>query len=105
MEPGGQRLTRVTAVGQPTIRGRRELAKRFVVAAYLTAVLGRDRAEAASLGSTANDRSTGPSGNPDKILTATIRAGILFADGLLQGSISLTDVADHFSIDAYLPSQ
>jgi hypothetical protein len=103
VEPGGQRLTRVTAVGQPTIRGRRELAKRFVVAAYLTAVLGREGAEAAFLGNTANDPSTGPSGNPDKILTATIRAGILFADGLLQGSISLADVADHFTIDAYLP--
>jgi hypothetical protein len=96
-----ERATRLRVLGTPTLRGRRDLAKHFVVSAYLAAVGGRSEARGLGLAKEIVD-AQGKSGFSAADLAAN-EAGILFSTGLTGGSIRLPDVADRFTVLDYLP--
>jgi len=101
VESDHQRSARVAAIGRPTMQGRRDLAKRFVVSAYLAAVAGGQAAVPAGRagnGDSGNDRH----GVAAAELAAS-HSGVLFAAGVLSGQIPLTELASGFSVDDYLP--
>ncbi|MFV2066383.1 MAG: M12 family metallo-peptidase [Pirellulales bacterium] len=96
-----QRRDRIAAVGTPTMRGRRDLAKDFVVSSYLAAIVGRRAAETAGLAKELADAQTG-SGLSFADLTANL-AGIEFAGEVLRGTLSLDELARDFTVAEWLP--
>jgi hypothetical protein len=101
VESNSERSARIQAVGQPTMRGRRDLAQHFVVSAYLGTVVGSQAAEAAGLAKELAD-ARGTSGFSFADLVAD-EAGILFAKGVLEGHISLIDLAQNYRVHDYMP--
>jgi len=101
LETPAQRRDRIAAIGSPTMRGRRDLAKHFVVSSYLTAIVGRHAAETAGLAKELADAQAG-SGFSFADLTAD-QAGIQFAREVLDGTVSLGELARHFTVAAYVP--
>ncbi|MBA3484263.1 MAG: matrixin family metalloprotease [Pirellulales bacterium] len=101
IEGEGQRTERMAAFGKPTMRGRADLAKHFFVSAHLVALSGAAPARGAGLMKEILD-SHGGSGFSFADMAAN-RAGIVFANAVLTGRLSLDDVAQRFTIDAFLP--
>jgi len=91
VETAAERLARRRALGGPTMRGRRDLAQHFFLSAYLTAAVGASAAESAGLVKELAD-SRSSSGFSYRDLAADM-AGIHFAQQLLDGNVSLDDVA------------
>lgn len=103
VESTGQRAIRLAFLGEPTVQGRRDLAKHFVVASYLAALNGSEAAEAAGLAKEMLDSRPGGSGFSFADLAAN-KAGILLAGAVLNQRISLQQLADGFTIDDYVPA-
>ncbi len=96
-----QRTERLAAIGKPTMRGRADLAKHFFVSAHLVALAGSDAARSAGLIKEILD-SQGGSGFSFADMAAN-RAGIVFANAVLTGRLTLDDVSRRFTVDAFLP--
>lgn len=96
-----QRSQRIGVIGQPSLRGRSDFAKHFFVSAHLTAVMGGTSARSAGLAKEVLD-ANGGSGFSFADMLAN-RAGIIFAEKLLDSEITLEDVADSFTGDKYMP--
>ena len=101
IEGDGQRTERLAAIGKPTMRGRADLAKHFFISAHLVALSGSGPARSAGLIKELLD-SRGGSGFSFADMAAN-RAGIVFANALLTGRLTLDDVAQRFTVDAFLP--
>ncbi len=93
---------RVAAVGEPTMRGRLDLTRHFLVSAELVALGGSDFARGAGLAKELSD-SQGGSGFSFCDMTAN-EAGVRFAEAVLGGQLSLDDVAQRFTVEDFLPS-
>jgi hypothetical protein len=102
IEPAAQRRARLTVLGQPTIRGRHDLAQHFVISCYLTAAYGRLTADAAGLAKELRDAQRG-SGFSFADLAAD-KAGVEFASHVLSKRIGCHDLADKFLITDYVPA-
>jgi len=102
IEPLEERRERLDVLGQPTMRGRRDLAQHFVVSVYLTAAHGSVAAEAAGLAKELLDAKKG-SGFSFADLAAD-KAGVMFASQVLTGKIRCADLSRAFSVSNYLPS-
>jgi len=101
VESERERRERIAAMGAPTIRGREDLAKHFFVSAHALVVMGGEAARTAGLAKEAIDARGGTGFS--FVDMAANRAGIVFAEHLLAGSLSLEEVADFFDVDDYLP--
>jgi hypothetical protein len=96
-----QRTERLAALGTPTMRERSDLAKHFFVSAHLVALSGSEAARGAGLLKEVLD-SHGSSGFSFADMAAN-RAGIVFANAVLTGRLTLDDVAQRFTVAAFLP--
>jgi hypothetical protein len=96
-----QRQQRIDAIGKPTMRGRDDLAKHFFVSAHLVALSGSQTARSAGLIKELVD-AHGQSGFSFADMAAN-RAGIVFANAVLTGRLTLDDVAQRFTVEAFLP--
>jgi hypothetical protein len=100
-ESEDQRRQRVSVIGQPSLRGRSDFVKHFFVSAHLTAAMGGGAARSAGLVKEVLD-ANGGSGFSFADMLAN-RAGIIFAEKLLSGEITLEEVSDSFTGDKYMP--
>lgn len=96
------RAARLNVLGQPTMRGRRDLALHFICSAYLTAQSGTWVAGAAGLLKEATDAQSA-SGFSFADLAAD-QAGIRFAEKVLTKHFDLQGLAREFSVADYLPA-
>ncbi len=101
-DPPESRKVRRQAMGQPTARGRADTAKHFFSSAALTAVVGPKEADLWGLAKEAID-AQGKSGYSFADLAAN-RAGIRFAERVLEGSLPLSLLARQFEIHHFVPS-
>ena len=100
-DPPERRKARRKALGQPTARGRADTAKHFFASATLTAVVGPVEAELLGHGKEAID-AQGGTGYSFADLAAN-RAGIRFAERVLDGSFPLQLLALQFEINHFVP--
>jgi hypothetical protein len=96
-----ERAVRIAALGQPTMRGRGDLARHFFVSAHLVVLAGSETARGAGLVKELLD-ARGGSGFSFADMAAN-RAGIVFAHAVLSGRLSLDRVARGFSTEAFMP--
>ncbi len=101
VEADGERSVRLVSLGQPTLRGRRDLAQHFFVSAHLSAMLGTNVATAAGLAKEMSD-SNGGSGFSFADMAAN-RAGIVFAGGLINKRFTLAKLSDEFTVPDFVP--
>jgi hypothetical protein len=92
----------LTVLGEPTLLGRRDLAEHFFVSVYLTTVLGDEAAHAAALSKELLEAQSG-SGFSFADLAAS-RAGVRFAEGILEKRVPFGMLPQVFTIDAFMPS-
>jgi hypothetical protein len=102
IELPSERSIRRTLIGEPTVRGRRDLASHFFVSAYLTSALGAEAAHAAGFAKEMLD-SQGASGFSFADIAAD-RAGVRFAGGVLKGQFALGSLATSFKVDTFMPT-
>ncbi|HEX6961572.1 MAG TPA: M12 family metallo-peptidase [Lacipirellula sp.] len=101
IEGDHEQADRMAAIGEPTMRGREDLAKHFFVSAHLVALTGSQMARSAGLIKEMVD-AQGGSGFSFADMAAN-RAGIVFAGAVLTGRLSLDDIAQRFTVEAFLP--
>ena len=101
LESPERRLQRMELVGFVTMRGRNDLAKHFFLSALLTAAVGPEQALQIGLAKENADARSG-SGFSFADLAADT-AGVRFAEGVLDGSLPLEELADGFAVDRFLP--
>ena len=101
IETPSERKIRLTFLNAITMRDRRDLARHFFTSAQLTAGGGAPAALAAGLAKELAD-AQGPNGFSFADLAAD-RAGIRFAQGVLDNSVTLGRLALAFSVPAYMP--
>jgi hypothetical protein len=101
IEAPNERVVRQSVIGEPTMRGRQDLAKHFFLSAYLTATMGADAANAAGVAKELVDVNT-TSGLSFADLAAD-RAGVKFAEGVLTGRFPLHLIAQGFAVSAFVP--
>jgi hypothetical protein len=101
-ESQAQRDKRLTVLGAPTVRERRDWAKHFFVSAYLAATIGPDAARSAGLMKETLD-SQRDSGFSYTDMAAN-RAGIIFASKLLERHFTLEQLARSFTVDKFMPA-
>ncbi len=97
-----QSKARQSFLGNPTMRGRADLAKHFFVSAHLTVTLGGANARGIGLAKEALDANGGTGFS--FVDMAANRAGILFAEKLLAEELGLEQVANGFTVNRYLPN-
>jgi hypothetical protein len=102
IETPAERSVRTTYIGQPTARGRYDLARHFAVAAMLVGLQGQESAETLSVAKELLDSSGGGTGFSFADLAAD-KAGIRLATDLLAEKLKLDAIAENFSVDGYLP--
>jgi uncharacterized protein YfiM (DUF2279 family) len=102
VESPGQRAVRTAFLGKPTMQGRNDLTKHFVISAYLAALQGAGNVEATGLAKELSDCRPGGSGFSFADLAAN-KAGILFAREILNGRLALDQLADSFRVDQFMP--
>jgi hypothetical protein len=100
-EGQSQTAARLAALGDPTMRGRADLAKHYFVSAHLVALMGTEPARAAGLVKEFLD-ANGGTGFSFRDMAAN-RAGIVFANAVLTGQLTLDEVAQGFTVEAFLP--
>jgi hypothetical protein len=100
-ESDEERQERLTVLGTPTIRGRRDLCQHFVVSVALTEELGPEMAEAAGMAKELLDMRR-DSGFSFADLAADF-AGIEFAQALKRDPRLLGRLRDGFTVDRYVP--
>ncbi len=96
-----QRRARIAALGAPTMRTRHDLAKHFFVSAHLVVTFGAPAARTIGLAKELKDAQHGTGFSFADM--AANRAGIVFAERLLAGEISLVQIAQKFQVEDYLP--
>jgi hypothetical protein len=101
VESPTERTARLAVLGEPTIRGRRDLAQHFFVSGYLAATMGAATAQTAGVAKELVD-SHGTSGFSFADLAAD-RAGVRFAEGILSRRFALGLLSQGFSASAFLP--
>ncbi len=101
VETDAERIMHLQVLGAPTMRGRRDLVKHFFVSAFTVAVMGGQTARGVGGAKELADAHRG-SGFSFADMAAN-RAGIIFAERLLDGQLTLADVAQKFSCEAFLP--
>jgi len=101
VEAPSERSIRLTLLGEPTVRGRRDLAQHFFISAYLTSALGSEAATAAGFAKELLD-AQGNSGFSFADIAAD-RAGTRFANGVLKNHFSLAALEKSFQVDAFVP--
>jgi hypothetical protein len=101
IELPSERTMRLAMLGEPTVGGRRDLARHFFVSAYLAASQGGDAAHAAGFAKELLD-AQGASGFSFVDIAAD-RAGVRFAGGVLRGQFSLAALGDSFKVETFVP--
>jgi hypothetical protein len=101
IEAPSERTIRLAMLGEPTMRGRRDLTRHFMLSAFLTATTSADAALAAGIAKEMADaqRVSGFS----FVDLAADRAGVRFARGVLEKRISLGLLAAAFTVPSYMP--
>ena len=96
-----ERTIRLTLLGEPTMRGRRDLAQHFFVSGYLTATMGGEAANAAGVAKELVDSNTTerlqlrrPRGRPRRVR---------FAEGVMSRRFPLHLVGQAFSMASFMP--
>jgi hypothetical protein len=101
VELPSERKLRLSMLGEPTLRGRRDLAQHFFVSGYLTATLGAEMAQTAGVAKELLD-AHGESGFSFVDIAAD-RAGIRFAEGVLGRKFALGVLARGFTVPTFMP--
>ena len=96
-----QRATRAGYFGKPTMHGRQDLAKHFVISGCLTALVGSDGAKQAGISKETLDARMA-SGFSFADMAAN-QAGITFAVGVLKKQFTLPMVANSFTVELVMP--
>jgi hypothetical protein len=102
IEVHSERAMRLTLLGEPTMHGRRDLAKHFFLSAYLMSSHGGATAHAAGFAKELLD-AQGASGFSFADIAAD-RAGIRFAGDVLKGRFPLAALGNSFKVDTFVPS-
>ncbi|NOZ40163.1 MAG: matrixin family metalloprotease [Planctomycetes bacterium] len=102
VESEQQYSERLEIMGNPTMRERSDLTKHFFVSAHLVVAGGKLATVSAGLAKEMKDSQGGTGFS--FIDMAANRAGIVFAEHVLAGKISLDDLARKFHVDDYLPT-
>jgi hypothetical protein len=102
IELPSERAMRLTLLGEPTVRGRRDLANHFFSSAYLASSHGAVAAHAAGFAKELLD-AQGASGFSFADIAAD-RAGVRFAGNVLKGRFPLAALANSFNVDTFMPS-
>jgi hypothetical protein len=102
IEMPSERTVRLSLIGEPTMRGRRDLAKHFFVSAYLTSAQGGAAAHAAGFAKELLD-AQGASGFSFADIAAD-RAGVRFANGVLNGRFALGALVNSFRVETFMPA-
>jgi hypothetical protein len=102
VESSDERKKRLTVLGSPTVRGRRDLAQHFAVSCTLTQLFGASLAEAAGLLKEEKDMLPGGSGFSFADLAADL-AGVTFAVRLKEGRLSLQTLEKQFQVKDFIP--
>jgi hypothetical protein len=102
IETNRQRQARLDMLGVPTIREKHELARHFVLAAALTAIVGPEKAEteclALQLGTLDRPGTFSPTAYQANL------AGIVFAYRVLTEKLPLSTLGQEFLVTEYVPS-
>jgi hypothetical protein len=101
VEMPDERLIRLSVIGEPALRGRRDLAQHFFVSCYLAATMGAEAANAAGVAKELVDANT-TSGFSFADLAAD-RAGVRFAEGVMARRFPLRLLGQAFSVSAFMP--
>jgi hypothetical protein len=101
VESESERQERIRNLGRPTVQQRRDLAQHFFLSAYLTVVVGPQAAEAAGVAKEVVDARSG-SGFSYADLAADL-AGIVFAEKLLRGELTVEQLAGQFEVQQHMP--
>ncbi len=101
VESPAERQQRVSLLGCPTVRGRRDLAKHVVVSMGLVALAGPEAAEAIGVAKELNDARDG-SGFSFADYAANL-AGIELARRVLAGALPMARLAREFAVPDYVP--
>ncbi len=101
LESQPEREERLSALGSPTMRGRRDLAQHFTVSAALAVLVGPEAAEGTGILKEIADARRG-SGFSFVDLSADL-AGILFADAVARNNILLSQLESKFAVADFLP--
>ncbi len=101
VENEAERQHRLRTLGRPTVRQRRDLAQHFFLSAYLTVVVGPQAAEAAGMAKELADARSG-SGFSYADLAADL-AGVMFAEKVLRGDLTVEQLAGQFQVEQYMP--
>ena len=102
-ESSDLRKRRLAALGQPTMRKRRDLCQHFAVSVSLTELLGAPAAELAGISKELKD-SIGESGFSFDDIQADL-AGIAFSQNVAKGKVieKLSYLAKYFRVTRFLP--
>ena len=101
VESKENRRARIRSLGVPTVHGKHEMARHFVLAAALTGIVGAPAAEHACLAI-----QLGKSDSQKEFSVAAYQAdlaGIAFGYRVLVGNVSLQELASNFSAAQYVP--
>jgi hypothetical protein len=102
VEGEDERLERLKLIGQPTLRGKHDRTRHFVVAAALTAVAGSKAADADGI---VHELFAAENGGRFSLAELAIEyAGAAFARALAREPARLAKVAGAFSVDDYIPA-
>ncbi|MBN2292468.1 MAG: matrixin family metalloprotease [Pirellulales bacterium] len=101
VESDTQCLRRLKALGKPTMNGRHDLVQHFTVAAAITALGGEQSAHSIGVEKEMAD-SRGGSGFSFRDLAADM-AGASFAKHIIDSKIRLSDIAESFLVDSFMP--
>jgi hypothetical protein len=101
IETPSERTIRLAAVGEPSMRGRHDLMQHFFLSSYLTAAVGAEAAETIGIAKEMSD-SQGVSGFSFADLAAD-RAGIHFAESVLDKRLSLRLLTQTFTTATFVP--
>jgi len=103
VESDDERKQRLAVLGNPAMRGRRDLCQHFAVSCGLAALLGESLAETAGIAKEQKD-SRGGSGFSFVDLQADL-AGIALATRLQKGTLSVATLARKFKVGDFLPEE
>jgi hypothetical protein len=101
METPSERSMRLSLIGEPTLRGRSDLAKHFFISAYLASAVGPEAAHAAGFAKEWLD-AQGASGFSFADIAAD-RAGVRFGNGVLNGRFAVRSLATSFQVETFMP--
>ncbi len=101
LESPSEREARLSVLGRPTMRDRRDLAQHFTVSSALTILVGPQAAE--GLGILKELRDSRRGGGFSFADYSADLAGILFAEAVREEKVSLSRLAEGFSVADYLP--